>query len=58
MSLFRWRAAYPEFCEAAQAGKEAADDRVEASLYDRALGYSHDAVKMFMLAGARPPWAR
>ena len=30
------------------AGKQAADDRVERSLYQRANGYSHPAVKTFM----------
>ena len=29
-------------------GKQAADDRVERSLYQRANGYSHPAVKVFM----------
>jgi hypothetical protein len=36
-------------------GKATADARVEQSLYRRALGYSHDAVKIFMPAGAVAP---
>jgi hypothetical protein len=28
---------------------------VERSLYQRAVGYSHDAVKVFMPAGAKKP---
>ena len=31
-----------------RSGKQAADDRVEKSLYHRANGYSHPAVKIFM----------
>lgn len=54
-TFYRWRAEHPEFREATALGKEAADDRVEASLYHRAVGYSHDAVKIFMPAGALEP---
>jgi hypothetical protein len=32
-------------------GKEAADDRVERSLYQRAIGYEYDAVKIFNANG-------
>lgn len=45
-TLHRWKHDHPEFCESLKVGKEAADDRVEQSLYRRALGYSHDAVKI------------
>lgn len=41
-SLNNWKIQHPEFLEALKTGKEAADDRVEQSLYRRALGYSHD----------------
>ncbi len=54
-TYYRWRAEHEEFREATAAGKEAADERVEASLYHRAVGYSHDAVKIFMPAGATKP---
>jgi hypothetical protein len=54
-TFYRWKAEHSEFREATGAGKEAADDRVEASLYHRAVGYSHDAVKIFMPAGAENP---
>ena len=33
---------------AAAFGKAGADFRVERSLYDRTVGYSYDAVKIFM----------
>jgi hypothetical protein len=54
-SIERWCHAYPEFAEAMRMGKEPADDRVERSLYHRANGYSYEAVKIFMPAGAREP---
>ncbi len=45
-TLNLWKHAHPEFSESLRVGKEAADDRVEQSLYRRALGYSHDALKI------------
>jgi hypothetical protein len=54
-TYYRWKAEHEAFREATKAGKEAADDRVEASLYHRAVGYSHDAVKIFMPANATEP---
>src|ERR1700730_14472630 len=54
-TFYRWCNEHPEFREATRLGKEAADERVERSLYHRALGYSHDAVKIFMPAGASEP---
>jgi hypothetical protein len=35
--------------------KAEADSRVERSLYERANGYTYDAVKIFMPAGAKKP---
>lgn len=46
-TLYRWRAAHSEFCESLKAGKAPADERVEASLYKRAVGYYSDNVKIF-----------
>lgn len=46
-ALYRYKARYPEFKQAFKVGKEAADDRVERSFYARAVGYEHDAVKIF-----------
>lgn len=45
-TLSLWKLEHAEFADALKVGKDAADDRVEASLYHRALGYSHDAVKI------------
>lgn len=54
-TLYRWKARFPQFSEALKAGKAAADDRVELSLYHKAIGYKHAAVKIFMPAGADAP---
>ncbi len=51
-TIHRWKHSHPEFCESLKVGKETADNRVEQSLYRRALGYSHDAVKMHSVEGA------
>jgi hypothetical protein len=55
VTIWRWAHAHDDFCSALRAGKEACDDRVERSLYHRAIGYSHEAVKIFMPAGAKEP---
>lgn len=47
-TLYLWKLEHPEFSEALKLGKEVADTRVEQSLYHRALGYSHEAVKILM----------
>ena len=43
----KWKLDFVEFREALKSGKGPADDRVERSLFHRALGYSYDAVKIF-----------
>lgn len=50
-TLYRWQHTHRDFCEALKVGKEIADDRVEKSLYRRAIGYSHDAVKIMQFQG-------
>lgn len=42
-----WKNSFPEFLESLKAGKDEADQRVERSLYRRALGFEHEAVKIF-----------
>lgn len=54
-TIYRWAQSREVFCQALKAGKEACDDRVERSLYIRAVGYTHDAVKIFMPANAEAP---
>jgi hypothetical protein len=51
----RWRAEHADFCRSVKAAKNEADDRVERSLYQRAVGYETDAVKIFMPAGSEKP---
>lgn len=50
-----WKDAHPEFMESISAGKLGADADVADKMYRRACGYSHDAVKIFMPAGAQAP---
>lgn len=54
-TIYRWKAQFAEFSQALKAGKATADDRVERSLYHKAVGYSFEAVKIFMPAGADAP---
>lgn len=51
VTIWRWSQENEEFCNALKAGKAAADERVERSLYARAIGYTHDAVKIFNASG-------
>jgi hypothetical protein len=46
-TLNLWKLDHPGFSESLKLGKDAPDNRVEKSLYRRALGYSHEAVKIF-----------
>jgi hypothetical protein len=52
---YRWKGSDPEFCHALKEWKDEADSRVERSLYERANGYSHPAVKIFLPSGAEKP---
>lgn len=54
-TIYRWKHDFPEFCQALVIGKDAPDERVVRSLYNRAVGYSHESVKIFMPAGAKQP---
>lgn len=54
-TVHRWKHDHEAFCHALKAGKEIADERVERSLYQRAVGYEQDEVKIFMPAGADAP---
>lgn len=54
-TIYRWKNTQPEFCQALNIGKEDADSRVERSLFQRAIGYEQDAVKIFMPAGSPDP---
>ena len=54
-SIYRWAQSHDAFCQALRTGKDACDERVERSLYNRAIGYTYDAVKIFMPANAPAP---
>jgi hypothetical protein len=54
-TLDNWRKAHPEFLDAMTRGKLVADAEVGHALKHRAMGYSHEAVKIFMPAGADAP---
>ena len=46
-TLADWLAEVPAFAAAVKAGRELADAEVADRLYRRAIGYSHDAVRVF-----------
>lgn len=54
-TLYRWKSAHPEFREAIKSAGDIADERVERSLYQKAIGYEQNAVKVFMPSGAEKP---
>lgn len=47
-----WKVQHPEFSESIRLPKEQADERVEQSLYRRAMGYEHDETDIRVVAGA------
>lgn len=53
--LYKWKNSHADLNEAMKAGKSEADDRVERSLYQQAVGYEQDEVKIFMPANAAEP---
>ena len=50
-TIENWRSQNEDFFRSIKEAKEAANDRVERSLYQKAIGYSHDAVKIFQHQG-------
>ncbi|WP_089177136.1 helix-turn-helix domain-containing protein [Bosea sp. AS-1] len=46
-TIYRWKHANEDFCQAVIAGKDQADARVERALYNRAVGYSYQSEKIF-----------
>ena len=50
VTINAWKTAHPEFLKSLKDGKEKADALVAHSLYHRALGYKHDAVKIIAVA--------
>ncbi len=54
-TVYRWKHDHDAFCQALKVGKEVADERVERSLYQKAIGYEQEEVKIFMPANAGEP---
>ncbi len=54
-TIYRWENDHEEFCHAVKQGMDMKDELIEGSLFQRAMGYSHKAVKIFMPAGAKEP---
>jgi transposase-like protein len=46
-TIDNWKAQHPDFLGSSKRGKEEADARVIRSLYQRAVGYSYNAEKIF-----------
>lgn len=46
-----WKKAHPEFLDALKVSKKTEDERVEKSLFHRALGYYHDDIDIRVVAG-------
>jgi hypothetical protein len=54
-TLNAWKRVHAEFLHAITLGKTMADANMAERLYQRGMGYSHDAVKIFMPDGASEP---
>lgn len=50
-TIERWTAEHESFCRAVKESKETADQRVERSLYQRAVGYTFDSEKIMVAKG-------
>lgn len=50
-TIWRWASAHEDFCNALKVGKAQADDKVERSLYQKAIGYTFDSEKVFQFQG-------
>lgn len=50
-TIYRWKEAHEEFCQALKTGKDLADERVERSLFSRATGYEHGEVDIRVVNG-------
>jgi hypothetical protein len=51
VTIYRWANLHGEFCNALKVGGDAANDRLAASLYERARGYTHDDVDIRVCDG-------
>lgn len=51
VTIWRWSGQHSAFCSALKIAKEFADQKVARSLYQKAIGYEYDAVKIFQYEG-------
>lgn len=50
-TIWRWSCQFEDFCSSLKTGKDVADGLVERSLYQRAMGYEFDTVKVLQYEG-------
>ena len=50
-TFYKWRNDHKPFSDALKVGKTVSDDRVEMSLYRKAVGFEYEAVKIFQFQG-------
>ena len=48
-TLYQWANVYEDFSEARKIGKEACDNRIERSLYQKAIGFTREAEKVVII---------
>lgn len=51
-TIYNWMGAHQDLLHAMRAGRQTADELVEASLFSRAVGYSHPETKLFQCDGS------
>lgn len=51
-TITAWQLEHQEFSDSCKQGRDAADRRVEQSFYERAVGYTYDSEKVFVVQGA------
>lgn len=51
VTVYRWKIEHDEFCNAIKSGKQHVDERVERSLFERAVGYSFDSEEIKVIKG-------
>jgi hypothetical protein len=56
-TINRWKITQPKFCQSLKEGKEVADAKVTRSLFQRATGFEHDAVKVSFDKEGHPQYA-
>ena len=54
-TFYRWRVRHADFAAACVIGREFADNRVEMSMYQRAIGFEYEVERVFMFASWTDP---